>query len=107
ARVPSFESTRQLMKVFIRFLHQERSAGCRASSRHAVRLEHRNPDPGIGKAPRDGGASDAAADDRHIDLDFSLEARVSPLLVAPARGPQRARNPKFGHRQIASWLSPC
>jgi hypothetical protein len=63
----------QARKVFVRLLHQQRRAGRGAPASDAPSLDERHPHSGLRKAPRDGGAGDAATHDGDIDGEIPTE----------------------------------
>ena len=56
----------QLRQIGVRLLHEQGSAGGRAAAADSRRFDEGDANAGVGEAPRERGAGDAAADDRDV-----------------------------------------
>jgi len=66
-------SLRQRSEVFIRFLHQKRSARRRAAAADTSSFDEHHVHAGFREAPGDGRAGHAAADDGNVGLKIASQ----------------------------------
>jgi hypothetical protein len=98
ARARRGVAAREHGQIFVGFLHQQGSAGGRATAADSLGLQHSDADAGVSEPPGHCRAGESAADNRHVDIGAAAKHwKTRSVEVGVARSPERLTHTEAWH----------